>query len=283
MLRMAVGSFTAVLAIASALLLGAAAPASAAKAKADALRRPALESHQGRYFRWAAPSRWKTSETSNGVTLDAPDGSMSVQFALLLRSRGTMSAENFLLMALGSLPGYGNVHVKSTKRLPDQPSGVPGTSWKVIEAELSYTVDGKPVAGIWTCGINSYYGMYDATVLGYHAGRAQWPLARTYLPEVARSIAIYNTRSVAGNDTLIPARNNPLDNSQLIESWRQKGVSEDRIGKARREGTSGYERVIDPQSGRVYEMPLESYDGTVGGYRNPVRPSEILQKTEPGE
>ena len=50
--------------------------------------------------------------------------------------------------------------------------------------------------------------MYDVTVLGYHAGRAQWPLARTYLPEVARSIAIYNTRSVAGNDTLIPARNN---------------------------------------------------------------------------
>ena len=32
--------------------------------------------------------------------------------------------------------------------------------------------------------------MYDVAVLGYHAGRAQWPLARTYLPEVARSIAI---------------------------------------------------------------------------------------------
>ena len=32
--------------------------------------------------------------------------------------------------------------------------------------------------------------MYDVAVLGYHAGRAQWPLARTYLPEVARSIAM---------------------------------------------------------------------------------------------
>jgi len=32
--------------------------------------------------------------------------------------------------------------------------------------------------------------MYDVTVLGYHAGRALWPLVRTYLPEVARSIAI---------------------------------------------------------------------------------------------
>ena len=44
-----------------------------------------------------------------------------------------------------------------------------------------------------------------------------------------------------------------------------------------------YERVKDPQTGQVYEMPLESYDGTVDGYRNPKRPTEILQKTEPGE
>jgi hypothetical protein len=42
-----------------------------------------------------------------------------------------------------------------------------------------------------------------------------------------------------------------------------------------------YERVKDPEPGRIYEMPLEAWDDTIGGYRNPVRPTEILQKTEP--
>jgi hypothetical protein len=41
--------------------------------------------------------------------------------------------------------------------------------------------------------------------------------------------------------------------------------------------------VKDPETGRMYEMPLGDWDGTIGGYRNPVRPTEILQKTEPGE
>jgi hypothetical protein len=30
-------------------------------------------------------------------------------------------------------------------------------------------------------------------------------------------------------------------------------------------------------------MPLEAWDDTIGGYRNPQRPGEILQPTPPGE
>ena len=49
-------------------------------------------------------------------------------------------------------------------------------------------------------------------------------------------------------------------------------------------GEPGVETWLkDPQTGQVYEMPLEAYDGTVGGYRNPRRPNEILQRTVPGE
>ncbi len=45
----------------------------------------------------------------------------------------------------------------------------------------------------------------------------------------------------------------------------------------------GYERAKDPETGQVYEMPLESWDGTVGGYRNPARPTEVLEAANPGE
>jgi hypothetical protein len=245
--------------------------------------RPALEVHQGRYFRWAAPAGWRSSETTNGVDVTAPDGSATAGFALLMRSRGYVTPIDFMLGMLGRVPGYANLRVVAKHALPDQPSGIPGTAWKVAEAELSFTVKGRPVRAIYTCGINAYYGMYDAVLRGYYASVLEWPRAQLFLPEIARSVSITNPREVAGNDQLIPAKNRPLDNSGLMESWRQKGLSQDRISKARREGTMGYERVKDPETGRIYEMPLEAYDGTVGGYRNPKRPGEILQKTQPGE
>ncbi len=41
-------------------------------------------------------------------------------------------------------------------------------------------------------------------------------------------------------------------------------------------------RLEDPTTGQRYEMPLEAYDGTAGGYRNPKRPTELLRKLPPG-
>ena len=247
------------------------------------LKRPTLETHRGRYFRWAAPAGWKSSETTNGVELFSPDGRTRVMFALLMRSQGNMTPRDFLLGTLPKLPGYGNVRLISARGLPEQRSGIPGTAWKVIEADLSYTYGGAQVNSTWTSGVNGYYGMYDAMLLGYQAPAREWPQARLFLPAVARSITITNPGQVAGNDRLIMPRNNPLDNSALLRSWREKGLSEDRISKARREGTSGYERLKDTQTGRIYEMPLEAYDPTLGGYRNPVRPTERLHQTQPGE
>ncbi|MDQ2977396.1 MAG: hypothetical protein M3R69_18540 [Acidobacteriota bacterium] len=61
----------------------------------------------------------------------------------------------------------------------------------------------------------------------------------------------------------------------------EKRLSQDRIAKAQREGMMGYERMVSPTTGRYYNMPLETYDGTVGGYRNPNHPEEILSPTQP--
>lgn len=265
------------------LILFSAVPAGIQAQTPQVPARPILEAQQGRYFRWAVPIGWQSSETTNGVTLTSPDGITSVMFAILMRSHGLITPKDFLVMLLQRLPGYGDIQVGAIRNLPNQPSGIPGTVWKVIEAEVSYTVEGKAVAGAWTSATNEYYGIYDAMLMGYHAPKAEWPQVRLFLSEMAGGITITNTRGVAGNDKLIPVKNHPLDNSGLIETWRQKGLSEDRIRKATGEGIRGYERVKDPKSGQIYEMPLEAYDGTMGGYPNPARPTEILQQTQPGE
>ena len=121
----------------------------------QAMSRPPLQSNQGRYFRWSAPSGWRISETTNGVTLTAPDGKTKAMYALLLRSRGMMEPQNFLMTMFPRIPGYSNIRVMSTKRLPDQPSGIRGTVWKVVETELSFTDGGVPANGTFTCGVNA--------------------------------------------------------------------------------------------------------------------------------
>jgi len=87
--------------------------------------------------------------------------------------------------------------------------------------------------------------------------------------------------NIAYQKQLIPVRNRPLDNSGLMESWERKNLSQDRISRAQRKGMMGYEPMVSPTTGRNYNMPLESYDGTVGGYRNPDHPDEILRPAEP--
>ena len=244
--------------------------------------RPPLAVHQGHYFRWAVPVGWTESESANGVTLTAPDELTSVSSALLLRSPGRTTPADFTVWMLGMVPGNSDLRVLATRDLPDQPSGF-GAPWKVQEIEMRYAANGNPVRATWTCGVVSVLGTFDAFILGYQASPADFDTAKLWLAPIARSVAITNPRQVAGNDSLLTPRNHPLDNSALLESWHQKGLAEDRISKAQREGTMGYERVKDPETGRVYEMPLESWDGAAGGYRNPQRPEEILQPTAPGE
>jgi hypothetical protein len=244
--------------------------------------RPPLAVHQGRYFRWAVPVGWTESESTNGVTLTAPDELTSVSSALLLRSPGKTTPADFTVWMLGMVPGNSDLRVLATRDLPDQPSGF-GAPWKVQEIEMRYAANGNPVRATWTCGVVSVLGTFDAFILGYQASPADFDTAKLWLAPIARSVVLTNPRQVAGNDSLLTPRNHPLDNSALLESWHQKGLAEDRISKAQREGTMGYERAKDPETGRVYEMPLESWDGAAGGYHNPQRPEEILQPTAPGE
>ncbi|HXE98296.1 MAG TPA: hypothetical protein VN642_17975 [Dongiaceae bacterium] len=240
-------------------------------------------SHRGQFFSWAAPAGWKSSETMSGLTLTSPNESEAVMYAILLRSQGQANPMQFMQYMLSRLPGYANIKVVSSKQLPDQRSGIPGTTWKVVEAEMSYSVNGRPFRAVWTCGINNYYGMYDASMNGYQASADSWSRSRVYLPAMSNRIAIINPRQIAGNDTLIPVRNRPLDNSGILESGRLRDESRDRTSKKNREGIMGQERVKDPTTGEIFTMPLNNYDPAAGGYRNPKRPDELLVPTSPGE
>lgn len=263
------------------LLLSTAAPAidtsKKSKPRPALSTRPVLEFRQGQYFRWSTPKGWASQETTNGVDLIAPGGKTFVSSALLFGGFGRMTPRQFLTMTLRQVNP--TAQIVSARVLPAQP-GLMG-AWKIEDFGIAATANGTPVRMQATVAVNEAYGRYSATMMLYQAPATTWTRDKTWLPAIALSIVVTNPRQVAGQDRVMLPRNNPLDNSGLIESWRRKGLSEDRISQARQEATMGYERMQDPQTGQHYNVPLEYYDGTVGGYRNPMRPTELLQKTPP--
>jgi hypothetical protein len=244
-----------------------------------ALNRPVLEFQQGQYFRWSAPEGWGMNETTSGVDLFAPGGATFVSSALLAGGFGDMTPQQFLAMTMQQVNP--SAQVTSARHLNDQPGII--TPWRIEEYEMAGTFNGIPVRMSATVGVSSAYDRYYATMTLYQSPATTWPRDRTWLPAVAQSIVVTNPRQVAGVDRVMLPRNNPLDNSGLIESWRQKGLSEDRISQARQEAMMGYERMQDPYTGHNYNMPYEAYDAGAGGYRNPMRPTELLHKAPTGE
>lgn len=246
--------------------------------KAITLNRPPLEIQQGRYFRWAIPKGWAATETTNGVDLFAPDGKTFVSSALLQGSFGQMTPRDFLIMTIRQVNP--SAQIEASTVLPSQP-GIWGP-WQLEDFVLTGVYKGTPVRMRALVGLSAGYGRYSATMSLYQAPVTSWQHDKLWLPAVAQSIVVTNAQQVAGQDAVMLPRNNPLDNSGLIESWRQKRLSEDRISQGQREGTMGYTRLEDPNTGQRYEMPIEAYDGTVGGYRNPNHPTDVLVKLPPG-
>ncbi len=213
--------------------------------------------------------------------MNSPGGKLWASSVLLTGMPGQSTPWNFLSMMMGKL-GATDINQIDAHDLPPAASGYPGINWELQEFELTFT-DAKGIAqhANSTCGILNAYGAYSVVLQSVSAPESEYAQAKTWLPLLPQSVAAIDPGKIAYQDQLIPARNHPLDNSGLIESWEQKNLSQDRISKARREGMMGYERMVSPTTGRHYNMPLETYDGTVGGYRNPDHPNEILKPTEP--
>jgi hypothetical protein len=207
-----------------------------------------LQQQQGQYFRWSSPPDWRASESNAGVTLTSPDGKYSAFLATLLRSRGSRSPVDFLRWML-SVAGYSDVRFISTRQLP--PQRMSYQEWHFVEVTLSCSFRNMPTTAVIKSGVANYYGMNDAMVVGYQAASNDFERARSFMPQIARSIILTNAAEANGNNTLIRPKNNPLDNSATIKSWenRQRGTSEASRNDANaRRGTVD---LYDPSTGQT--------------------------------
>jgi hypothetical protein len=242
-----------------------------------------MEFKRGQYFSYLLPAGWQAHETGSGVDMNSSDGRLVANASMLVGSLGTTTPWNFTYSVLSGA-GCSNINGLSTTDLPSLPSGYPGIDWQIQEFDLTFT-DQKGVArhGDVTAAICNAYGGYSALFQGYSSPAAEYDQAKTWLPLIASSVNAIDPSKVAYQNQVIPARNHPLDDAALMESWQARRISQDKIAKAQHEATMGYERMVSPSTGRYYNMPFELYDGGYAGYHNPDHPEEILKPTQPGE
>ena len=203
-----------------------------------------LQPQQGRYFKWAAPPGWRVSETDSGVTLTSPDGVYSASLAMILRSRGTRTPGVFLQWVFANVPGCSNVRVVSSKDLPSQRMSY--QVWQFIEAKVSFTEKGLPVTGVYKVGVANYSGMNDAMIVGYRTANASFREAQSFMPEVAKSIVLTNAAEASGNNTLVRPKNNPLDNSAVIQAGQNRQKAMDRTMRNDANARRGTVDLYDP-------------------------------------
>lgn len=243
-----------------------------------------LQIREGRYFRVGVPRGWGVNENTNAVEVSSPDGKTGYSFILLMGGFGQMTPQDFLGRQLQSGP-YQNPEVLQVRQLPSQP-GPMGIPWQVIEADLRFGYQGTRVNAHVTCGVIQGAGQYSAVLRAYQAPIGSWNAVRGLLARVDDSLRITNPRQVAGIDQIQLPRGTSHD--EMYGGFnkghaKRQAESEARLSKQRREGTMGIERVKDPATGRIYDMPTSRYDPTIGGYRNPNDPTQVLVPTEPGE
>jgi hypothetical protein len=245
--------------------------------------RPSLVGHTGQYFTWMMPADWKSNETANGVDMTSADGSIIASSALLVGTPGQTDPWSFVCNLLTHL-GARSLQRNSARNLPPQRSGYPGIDWQIQDFEVSFTDSaGSARRAELTCGICNAYGAYSALLQSFSTPANDYDLGRTWLPLLPPSVKAIDPSRIAYQNDLLPVQNHPLDNSALMESWKEKRLSQDRIARAQHETTMGYERMVSPSTGQYYNMPFESYDSVRGGYHNPDHPDEMLNKTQPGE
>lgn len=242
-------------------------------------RRPALEYRQGRAFACAVPQGWRVSESDNGIEIVAPDGVTAVVGSIVLGAAGQPSPEAYLRQNLARV-GQPDARFVSVRPAQDWPGPTPQLTWKGIEAEIESRQNGRPIHIRATSHVLQGAGQYSAIVTGAQAPSEEWDEVKDWLPRVRDSIRLTNGAIPGASMAAALPRGIRHDDiyGRYNDAWTARQVPAADLSQARREGTMGYVRLIDPETDRVWELPLEAYDATVGGWRNPVKPDLLLQK-----
>jgi hypothetical protein len=240
---------------------------------------PDVQVHQGDCFSYAVPLGWKCNDTPNGVDIYSPDGSQYVFLSVFERGRGMQTPEGFVRIFCRMMKVQ-SMQIVSNTDGPPAPS-FPKTRLLHL---TGISAIGAPIRMTCIAGAGNGWGQWSAFCKGYCARASVFDSVSPLLGNLAQSITATGGARIAGANSIMQGINHPnVAGDIIMQGWNYRNGIYDHIAQNRTETIRGITRQQDPTTGTIYDMPLNAYNASRGGYVNPARPTELLQHAQPGE
>ncbi len=237
-----------------------------------------LEIYRGRVFSVSKPSDWKVIESANGIDVYDPSSNETVGIggAVLIGAAGQATPMQFADGYLSTL-GVQVEKVVREQMLPSEP-GAMGTQWQRGVKEYILLRKGARLHVQLYVAVCNGWGQFSTQVKQMYSPASEWAKWESTLSAMAESLKIIDGSAVGGVREMAASlpKNNPADSSSIMSTWENKMASDTRISQGQQEAMMGYQRGLSESTGRYHDVPLNTYDPTIGGYRNPDNPNEML-------
>lgn len=232
---------------------------------------------------WAAkiPEGWTVDETESGIDIYDPNDETrtGVSSIAAIGWFGESSPDKFISWVLTQTKASSvNYISESSEETISEPlSGLP---WTMKTKIFTFTdTQSRNIKAKACAGVLNGYGQYIALMSAFQTSPDKWGDWALVLERVAQSIVIIDSSKVGGIDKvrLPTAADLANDTSPLMEAWEYRNQVGEKASHEWSDAILGQESDLTSSStGQTYTLPLTSYDPTVGGYRNPDKPTEIL-------
>ncbi len=220
-----------------------------------------LSPHDGSYFSLSIPEGWQVDgETTNGIDISGPDRETGFSYGYVAGVAGAGDPASFRDQILQQV-GLGDAGVVATQDL-GQTQDQMGISWTSQASEFDASLQGRAVHGIITVttadlGLGQFTGFYSIRL----SASEVWDEYANVLALVHDSVRVTDVSEVAAGlrvPTASPSSDfspSTMDTPETDENF--EGWSEAMLGT---------ETVQSPSTGDLYDVPLNSWDPTEGGY-----------------
>ena len=239
-----------------------------------------LVAYTGQVFGAKVPQGWDITDTESGIDIvDSSDPNTGVSGAVAIGWFGSQTPDGFIDFMLEAI-GATSVNYESESDQEEITDPTSGLKWVMKTKIFTFTdQSGQLIRAKASAGVLNGYGQFCGMITAFQTTPEKWDLWAPTLERIAKSIMIINPSKAGGIDKvrLPTAADLANDSSPLMESWEYRNRVGDWSSHEWSDAMMGQESdLYSPSTGQSYTRPLNDYDPTVGGYRNPDNSSEIL-------
>ena len=238
-----------------------------------------LVAYKGQVFGAKIPKGWKITDNESGIDImDPSDSNTGSSGAVAVGWYGYQTPDgfiSFMLQAIGATDvKYVNQSAEESIKDPNS-----GLAWKMKTKTFTFKKSGVQLKAKASAGVLNGYGQFMGMIIAFQTTPTKWEKWAPTLERIAQSITIINPSKAGGIDKvrLPSAADLANDSSPLMDSWNYRNSVQEKTSHEFSDAIMGQESdLVSPSTGDKYTLPLTSYDPTIGGYRNPDKPSETL-------